>query len=420
MRDPSDALVNFMQGLATVDCHEHLPAERERIETQVDVLTLLSVYPWLDMHSAGRPSREGETWAEGNICRDTSVPLQERWREIWPYLQRVKHGSYYRATRIALRDIYGVDDLNAETYVEASRRIAEANRPGLYKRVLRDLCGIRTCLIQTGAPDAWSTSEPRGLYTLTLPIAPWYRFAPIEWITDLHVRAGQRVSTLDTYLELLAAHLTKARADGAVVLKMGTERYVPPDVGIARQAFGDAVSGAPPDPVLKATVLDFILQRAAQWDMPVAIHTGVWDVVGMNPKLTIDFIEHHRGVRFELYHLGIPSARDCTFIAKGYPNVFLNLSWCYIGSQEITRRAIGEIIDAVPVNKVFAFGGDHNLDVENVYGHLVMARETLAQALSDRIGRGQLDLNGAKEIAGLWLHDNPSEFYRLPPTPIQR
>ncbi len=416
MHTPREALHAYMAQLPTVDCHEHLPLETERLGCDIDVLTLLASYAWVDMHSAGRPSREGETWGRGNICRDTSIPLDERWDEIWPYLKRIKYGSYFRPTAIALRDIYGIDDLNEDTYRDASLRMAAANTAGLYVRILRDRCGIETCLTQTDRVREVKAQRPVGLYAPTYPAADLYRLEDTDRIAALHQQAGEEVAGLDLYLEVLERHLSDVRDQGAVAIKIGTEQPVLPDMANARASYLEVMDGSAPDEVLKATVLDFILRKAAEWDWPVAVHTGVWDILRMDPKLTIHLIERHPGVRFELYHLGFPNARECTFMAKGYPNAFLNLSWCYVGSEEMTRRSIGEIIDAVPANKVFAFGADYSLDVENIYGHLVMARETLARVLADRIACDRLDMDGAKEIAQLWLHDNPYEFHGLATT----
>ena len=100
-------------------------------------------------------------------------------------------------------------------------------------------------------------------------------------------------------------------------------------------------------------------------------------------------------------------------LAKQYANAYLDLCWCHVLSESITRQSIHEIIEMVPVNKVMGFGGDYVMNVENVYGHLVMARETLAEALAERMAYGRLDMEGAEQIARLWFHDNPASFYNL-------
>ncbi len=105
--------------------------------------------------------------------------------------------------------------------------------------------------------------------------------------------------------------------------------------------------------------------------------------------------------------------RDAMLIGKTMPNVSLNLVWCAIISQVQTKRSIDELIDLVPVNKIIAFGGDYGVCVQKAYGHLVMAREVIAQSFADRIEAGDFDRDYALELAKMWFVDNPSRIYRL-------
>ena len=79
----------------------------------------------------------------------------------------------------------------------------------------------------------------------------------------------------------------------------------------------------------------------------------------------------------------------------------------------MTRSALDELLDLVPVNKIMAFGGDLGYAVENVYGHLVMARENVAKVLGSRIEEGLLSESDALEIAKMWFFDNARELYQL-------
>ncbi len=69
--------------------------------------------------------------------------MEERWRIFKPYYNASKHTNYFRATRIALKEFYGAEDLTDENYLEASKRVKEANKPGLYRRILREKCHIK-------------------------------------------------------------------------------------------------------------------------------------------------------------------------------------------------------------------------------------------------------------------------------------
>mgnify|MGYP001082266939 CR=1 FL=1 len=82
-------------------------------------------------------------------------------------------------------------------------------------------------------------------------------------------------------------------------------------------------------------------------------------------------------------------------------------------AEVTTARTLDEMLDMVPMNKIIAFGGDYIWSVENVYGHLQMARQSLADVLSARIVKGKLNTEDAKYILKRWFYDNPAEFYGI-------
>jgi hypothetical protein len=100
-------------------------------------------------------------------------------------------------------------------------------------------------------------------------------------------------------------------------------------------------------------------------------------------------------------------------LGKGFPNCWLNLCWTHIISQRFAMDGMDEALDLIPVNKIIGFGGDYNIPVEKVYGHLVMAREDVARVFAQRVERGQMTEDQAIELARKWLWDNPRELYRL-------
>jgi predicted TIM-barrel fold metal-dependent hydrolase len=161
-------------------------------------------------------------------------------------------------------------------------------------------------------------------------------------------------------------------------------------------------------------LVEEMLDMAADLGLVVAVHTGMWgDFRTLDPQHMIPIIERHPKTKFDIYHLGIPYVRETAIIGKNFPNVWLNLCWCHIISPNITRQALNELIDLVPINKIIAFGGDYVIPVEKVYGHLVMARENIAKVLGLRIKEGLLTENEAVDIAKKWFYNNPKELYNL-------
>ena len=131
--------------------------------------------------------------------------------------------------------------------------------------------------------------------------------------------------------------------------------------------------------------------------MVVAIHTGMgWTET--NPEKLAPVVDRHPDTRFDIYHL-VPYARQAALLAKNSPNVWLNLCWSHV--------------NLVPVTKISVFGGDYTLHVENIYGHLAMARENVAWVLAGRIQDGLINEEQAMDIAGLWFYENPRQLYRL-------
>ncbi len=168
----------------------------------------------------------------------------------------------------------------------------------------------------------------------------------------------------------------------------------------------------------KRSLQDYLFDKgldfAAELGVPVAVHTGFWgDFREYDPKFMLDFAMRRSDVHFDLFHLGMPMIRDAIQIGKNLKNVSLNLTWCPIISQVQTTRALDEIIDLVPLNKVIAFGGDYRVSVQKVWGHLTMARECVAAALSQRVKSRQMNKQNAFDIAQLWFYENPRKIYHL-------
>src|SRR5207237_7485518 len=95
------------------------------------------------------------------------------------------------------------------------------------------------------------------------------------------------------------------------------------------------------------------------------------------------------GARFDLSHAGFPHLREAGVIGKTFANVYLNMSWIHIISPIGSRDALREWLRMVPSNKIIAFGDDLQY-VETVYGHLKMARQSVALVLAELIEEGLL------------------------------
>ena len=394
--------------LPVIDAHEHLPSEEEYLQFAYSGLNLFAGgYIWHDLESAGLSPEFKATMRDGGFR-----PVAAWWPEIRPYWEQVRHTSYARALRVTVRDLFDLPDVNDTTIRDLADAVIASNRPGLYRRILQERCGIGasiTCVDRPAFPD-----DP-GLRGITL--LEKSTGTPPQIAEELSARAGREVRTLDEAIEAGQSLLRSELEQGALGFKISVAVHGAPDPTAAEKEWKAGVRN-PKTPVSPSAVRDVLfdafLDVAAEADVPVAVHTGYWgDFRELDPKHMFSFAVRRRDVRFDMFHLGMPMIRDAILIGKTLPNVTLNLTWCPIISQVQTVRALDEIIDLVPTGKVIAFGGDYRVAVQKVYGHLVLAREAVAATLTRRVDAGDFDREEALRIARMWFCDNAARVYGL-------
>jgi predicted TIM-barrel fold metal-dependent hydrolase len=376
------------------------------VETEVDVFALFSHYTRGDLRVAGMSDAQYES------LFNHEIPLERRWTLFKPFWERIRWGSYAKAALIAAQKFYGCDDINDDTYQPLSEAMRKFNTPGIYERVLKDACNIRTALTQCGSTDLGGTP----LLTPVMPMV--YELETWQALTHPPCEPEATVRSLDDYLDAMRRYIVKVKGQGAVGLKMVSNPYQDPSREDAVATFERLRSGTEarlpiPNP-LRDYIVDQTIAFAAQQDLVVCVHTGYWgDFRLLDPVHMIPILSRHPNARFDIYHLGYPWMRPALMLGKGFPNVWLNLCWTHIISQRFAVAGLDEAIDLVPMNKLLAFGGDYGTPVEKVYGHLTMAREDVAKVLARRIEEGQMTEGQALALARKWFWENPKELYRL-------
>jgi predicted TIM-barrel fold metal-dependent hydrolase len=410
------SLFEAMEKMEIIDAHEHLPEENVRLEKPADVFTLFSHYTRLDLFQAGMSQQDYQS------LFDRSTPLEVRWKKFAPFWEQIRWTCFSRPALVAAEKFYGVKDINEKTYQGISAAIQQANTPGIYQRVLRKACNIRTCLTNAYATDVKSD--------LLIPVLwPPLMYDVKTWEDLCHPvfdrQAG--ISSLDDYLEASERYLLKVKAEGAVAFKMLSLPHGIPDRQKALECFGLLKSGAVKSlenpgglgtNPLRDYLVDEFIKFAGLNDMVIAVHTGFLSTLRHHHAMDVaPLIMRHRDVRFDVYHVGYPRWREPLTLAKCQPNVWVNFCGTYLVSGRFAQAALDEAIDLLPSSKIIAFGGDYGsvcgVPVEKVYGHLVMAREVIARVLAKRIEEGQLTQAQALDLARQWFWDNPKELYRL-------
>jgi len=151
-----------------------------------------------------------------------------------------------------------------------------------------------------------------------------------------------------------------------------------------------------------------ILEEAQKRMLPYQIHTGMATLKYSNPGLLEDLFKKYPNVKFVLLHT-YPFVSEAAYLARTYPNVYLDTSWQALQSSAILKKCLNEWVGMVPFMKITASVDATN--IEEYYGGQQITRRVLCDILQKRIQEEQIDQKVACEIAKSILCDNARRLY---------
>jgi len=434
------ALRRELDSIPVVDTHEHiyLP-EEDYLSLECDFARFLAHYVIDDLVSAGMPISNFLEFQEtgGAVLRAGGEPLdtEAKWAHIAPYWKEVKETGYGRSARHAIRKLLDIDDLNDATYQLIGERLRACMKLGVYRRFLKDICGL-TCIIDdidAQVKPGMFERRDRNLFRFAARFRPFtYAYLPGA-LEELERTFGRPIRSLDRLTDLLDAQFERWEEEGRVALKIADayrrdilyEDSPREDAdAVFRRIFTlrrivsiqETLSFREARP-FENYMTHRVLERAEERGLPVIIHTGFQaftnnDLNCARPGLLVNLIMKYPRLRFHILHCGYPWVGEAASLAKMYPNVTLDLTWTQVIVPEGAREGLLHILDMVPMNKIHVFGGDH-LFPKLVPGALETARENVAHVLAERIGRSLLTEKRAIEIAHSLFHVNAERIFGL-------
>jgi predicted TIM-barrel fold metal-dependent hydrolase len=163
------------------------------------------------------------------------------------------------------------------------------------------------------------------------------------------------------------------------------------------------------------------VELAIEHNLPFKIHTGYY---AGNDRMPVDRIKAgnmcallaaYPQARFALMHIAYPYSNELIALAKHYPNIWVDLCWAWsidpFSSCDFVRR----FIHAVPVNKLFGFGGDTGWPTSS-FAYAVQMRRWFTRALEAEIQEGLLSESQAIFVASRIMHDNAYDCFDIPGT----
>jgi predicted TIM-barrel fold metal-dependent hydrolase len=409
-----------------IDTHEHLIEEKDRLAGTAhprvkadDWSLLLSHYLNSDLLVAGMLRK-----AQDKFFSAQTDPI-DKWRLIEPYWYAVKNTGYAQAVRIAMQQLYDVDDLSAATVRKVQAGYEKTRRPGFYKRVLCDLAGIESCHVNClGAPFGESDmptllmqdisivgmfagpnldgfGKPTGIDVKSL--SDWHRV--IDWWFDKYGKYAVAVKSQNAYgRDIDYEQVPAEKAEGIFKKRLEGQKLT-----------------APEKKALEDHLFWYAVGKATEHNLPVKLHTGYY--AGQN-SMPLGRLIHNAGsacdlcrrapeTRFVFMHICYPYYEELISVAKQYTNAYIDMCWSWIINPVAAQDFLKKYLVTAPANKLLTFGGDY-IPVEPVLGHAVVARRGIATALTQLVDEGWLTLPDAMDLINPITHRNARRIFNLP------
>ena len=429
-----DRLKTEVDNIQVVDAHEHhLLPEEDYLELGADFARLFLSYTVDDLIVAGMELQDRDEFRDtaGFILRDKGkvLSLEEKWRHIKPHWENIRYLGYSRAILHSLKMLCGVEDLNDDTYVEISEKIAGYKKQGVYRKILKEICGFKYILNdidKMAAPGAYERMD-RSLFHFVARFWHFmYAYQKME-LEYLEEKFNRPIRNLDNLLDTLDEQFEIWKKEGIVALKCSDayERDLFYEDATRDEAervfrrtftFNEQPSDAEARP-FQNYITHRVLDSAVAYGLPVIFHTGIqagtYNVVqNSNASHLVNLFVKYPKLKFHLYHANYPYMGEAASIAKQFPNVTLDLTWVHIIVPVGARQGLSHFIDMVPVNKIQGFGGDFRTP-ECVPGALEVARENITYVLADKVEINQMTEAQAVEVARKLLVENVQKIFNF-------
>lgn len=409
---------NHIKNMRVVDTHEHLmnPAGIAK-SSMCDFTLLLHHYADDDLKSAGMPKAEFD-----GMLVDTSLSVMDKWNAVKPHWENSKNTAYNRVVLLTVKELFGIDKLDETTVEPLSAKIKEAYKTDWHKTIFEDKCKFDFIIADIGDRSFGDPAKFRYVQRFN-----YFGLSSKKDFEKLAEQNGMKIQSLDDLTASLEKDFQKAVEKGFVAVKNGTaysrtQYYEDVDKKTAEEIFNKVMKSEVALPFESVKPLsDYMWHRtielARKYNKPIQIHTGLQAgdgnmIENSNPALLANLFLKYRDVKFILFHGGYPFGGELATLAKNFQNVYIDLCWLYIISPSYSERYLHEWLETVPANKIMAFGGDYH-NAENVYGHLLFAKEIVGNVLIEKVRDGYFSEEEAIQIATLMLHDNAVNLFGL-------
>ena len=424
-------LLDEINDITVIDAHDHIIPEKERINK--NIFYFFPHYVSFDIVSAGLDFNFMRNLVTADNYTDADLEI------FFKNWEKTRNTTYSKSLLRGIKEIYGLGDLTLKNYKDLELAFNKTKVNGWYEKI------YKKAKIEKSINQYCHENMDKQLDVDRKFFAPvvWFDFLisifktsdieRIEKETDVSIHnVDDLLKAIDkVFKEKIVEKKASAIKFGiaytrSLEVKKQTKYDAEKcfnklfdksvvDVGHIGWVFEKGLSQREMIP-LQDYLIHYVLELSESINIPIKIHSGLQEgynfVTNSNPTLLLEVFNEYKRVRFDILHGGYPYSDEMVCICKVFPNVYLDISWIHIVTPTATKQLLHKLIEAVPSNKVFGYGGDYAI-IEGAFGILIYTRENIAHVLYQKIEEGYFNKKEALTYAKKILYENPKEFFNI-------
>ncbi len=420
-----DLYANILQ-MPVISTHEHLWDESWRLKQEHDWTDMFFHYGITALKSAGLSDQDAD------ILFAKTTPHEKKWEIFAPVFGKAKNSAYIISPLVAIRDLYGIDQVDQDSMAELTRLMQKKIKPGFYREVLQEKAKIPACLVNCFDRDEDGSRYPARLWGDIKLLRPDL-FGDIFLFPNqrkmVEKLTGQDCGSLSGWLKAIEVYFAQ-NAQQCVSIKIAHaysgRLNFSADVSFdqADKIYSQVVGSGSNSYEQARPLIDYLfhvlVRQALQYKLPLKFHTGLYSgantmnfsAMRYNIQDLAALALQYRDCQFIALHTAYPYQEELVLAIKQITNFYADMSWSWLVDPYGAQHFLKSALTAAPVSKVMAFGGDYSLP-ENTYGSLVLTKVFLAEALAWFTKLGYFSPKEALAIARQLLYENAVELYKL-------
>lgn len=338
----------------------HFWKGKDEYNNKLDFFSLLT-YLYNDLISSGM------TYKDFCLLSDENNDFKKKWSIFKNYWPKVDNTTYGRAIKIIMKDLFNIDELNEKNLEEINELLNEKNKSGYYKKILKDMCKIKTCILDLLEVERESYTSfsliDNNFFSPVMRFDNFINVNSVKMLNEIEEKENIAIHSLKNFEEILEKRFNFFLNSKAVGVKLAIAYFRTLNIDMvsksdAEKAFIKILNTKfdklyknfiEPEAIFfreRKPFQDYIIYKiikfAEKYNLPVQVHTGIQAGSGnylsnSDPELLIPVFMEFKDVNFDIFHIGFPFTDKLITISKVFPNVYIDFCWLILFQKKFLK-----------------------------------------------------------------------------------